>query len=122
MPSENSEEFIGFNPRPAGAKPQQPKTPDSIQYSSPTSKQGEITGFNSLFLWGGIPIALIGFINFMVFMVGVMSTIMAYLKIKSEADFGNEVAKQKQSSSKMAVWIIGIMIPIRFLFLVMIGI
>ena len=55
-------------------------------------------------------------------MIGLLSTSMAFLKIKSEADFGNDSAKGKLSSGKTALWIIGIMIPFRILFLVLIGI
>jgi flagellar biosynthesis protein FlhB len=119
MSTSNDDEFMGFNPN--NSKPK-PPAEDPVKYSSPTNKTGEVSTSTDIFLWGGIFVALIGFVSFIVFVLGAASTFWAFMKIKSEAEFGNDTAKRKLASGKIAVAIIAVLLPFRFIVLAFVGV
>ena len=118
----DDEEFIGFTSRKKEFADSPKKVSTSNKFVSPGVEHGESIAWTSFFLWGGIPIALIGFASFIIFVLGISSTFWSYMKIKSEAEIGNQIAKGKLSSGKSALVLVCILIPIRFLTLIVIGI
>ena len=119
---ENEDSFIGFTARKKDNSDITKQNSTTNKFSSPGVEHKDALGFSTFFLWAGIPIALIGFISFIVFVLGVASTFWSYMKIKSEAEIGNEIAKNRRSGSKPALIIVGLLVPIRLFTLAMLGI
>lgn len=119
---ENDDTFIGFTARKKDSSSTPKNETSENKFSAPGVEHKEVMSWTTFFLWAGILIALIGFVSFIVFVLGIASTFWSYMKIKSEAEIGNEIAKSKLASGKSALVIIVVLIPVRFLTLVTIGI
>ena len=122
MSEQDKPEPLIYGPNRGKKSPSTNVDRQEVTFKSSLSRENAQTAWVSAITWAGIPVALIGFISFPIFAVGCAMTFFGYLQTKSDREFGVNKAKNNHAAARSASIIILILLPIRFLFLVIVGI